>query len=160
MVTLVAAALIAAVSQQWQFNDNVSAREPTCGIGLQYVDGTSLTFGVSQTTWRDKVFLLTLHNSSWSIEDGEQLGDIVVSSATFHIGSHAVGANHGFYMVGDIEALHRLLKTVDASGFSVVRPSKTQEIGNYAAGDVAAVLPKFDRCLKAKFAGPDDPFAK
>lgn len=148
MLNLFAAALISTASPHWEFADGQVSGQFGCGLSQLYADGTRLTFVANEATMRKDLYLIDFENANWSIEEGQELGQAFLNSHSYHVGSRAIATNGGFMLAVGAVTIHLLLGSVDASGFTIAGPSNFQEIGPYAAGDIAYALPKFEACVR------------
>lgn len=160
LLELMAAGIIAATSKDWEVLDGVFEGGAICGISQTYGDGTNFLFAVEQKDAERNQFSFMASNKSWSIKEGERIGDITVTTESLSFGSIA-RTGPGLFIIGSfLDGLIPVLRSAANSPIVIIISERKKVVGAYSTASLQPAADKLEACVRRRFGKSDDPFAK
>lgn len=160
ILALLTAITIAPTSAHWKTMDEVVDGARTCAISQSFTDGTNFLVVVDENNQKLNQFSFMAQNKKWSIQEGERLGDIAVTSGTYAFGSEAA-SGPGLFIIGSIlRGLIPFLRSASDNGFTIKITERGREIGHYAPTGLSSAVDKLEACVRNRSTKSGDPFAK
>lgn len=139
----------------WEIVQEEFAGRQTC-MAFGLADrSTFLMLKLDTSHMADHVIAIILGNTSWSIKEGDELGELKFHAGDTTAGAEPVAADHGFFFYMSLEPAQVWFDKSRASGFWIERDG--QEIGRYRGGNLAETFRKIRACGEKLIR--DDPFA-
>ena len=140
----------------WDIVEGEFAQRQTCmAIGLAD-QSTFLTLKLDTRHMADQVIALLFMNTNWSIEEGDELGELEFHAGGETAEAEPVAAKHGFFLYLPLQTAQIWFDNTRNSGFWIERRGK--EIGRYHGGNLAEIFRKIRSCGEELIKA--DPFAK
>lgn len=117
---------------------------------------TFLMLKLDTSHMADHVIAIILRNTSWSIKEGDELGELKFHAGDTTAGAEPVAADHGFFFYMSLEPAQVWFDKTRASGFWIERNGA--EIAHYTGGNLAETFNKIRACGEKLIKA--DPFAE
>lgn len=140
----------------WDIVQGEFAGRQTCMAIGSADQSTVLTLKLDTRHMADQVIALLFMNLHWSIEEGDDLGELEFHAGSETAGAKPVAAKHGFFFYLPLQAAQIWFDNTKNSGFWIERSGK--EIGRYHGGNLAEIFRKIRSCGEGLIKA--DPFAK
>lgn len=139
----------------WDMVQGEFAGRQTCMAIGSADQSTVLTLKLDTRHMADQVIALLFMNMNWSIEEGDDLGELEFHAGSETAGAKPVAAKHGFFFYLPLQAAQIWFDNTKNSGFWIERGGK--EIGRYHGGNLAEIFRKIRSCGEGLIKA--DPFA-
>lgn len=160
ILALLAANVVAPTSANWKVMDESINGKPTCGITQSFDDGTAVLFVVDEENVKLNQFSFMARNETWSIHEGDRIGDIAVRTNPYAFGSLAQTGPRLFIIGSFIRGLIPFLRAASDNGFTIEISESGKVIGPYASSGLKPAVDNLDACVRRRFSKANDPFAK
>jgi hypothetical protein len=140
----------------WEIVQGEFAGRQTCMAIGSADDSTFLMLKLDTSHMADHVIAIILGNTSWSIKEGDELGELEFHAGDTTAGAEPVAADHGFFFYMSLEPAQVWFDKTKASGFWIERNGK--EIARYRGGNLAETFNKIRACGEKLIKA--DPFAE
>jgi hypothetical protein len=139
----------------WEIVQGEFAGRQTCMAVGSADQSTVLTLKLDTRHMADQVIALLFMNMNWSIEEGEDLGELEFHAGPETAGVEPVAGKHGFFVYLPLQMAQTWFDNTKTSGFWIERKGK--EIGRYRGGNLAETFRKIRSCGEGLVKA--DPFA-
>lgn len=103
------------------FVDTPGDGGPACMALNKFDDATFMTLKMDRGDRTDGVVVVMLSNLAWSIEQGEELGEVDLVHDTDGIAAPAHGGNHGLFFYTPRDWLRGFAASLPSGGFALYR---------------------------------------
>ena len=140
----------------WDIVQGEFAGRQTCMAIGSADQSTVLTLKLDTRHMADQVIALLFMNTNWSIQEGDELGELEFHAGGETAEAEPVAAKHGFFLYLPIQTAQIWFDNTRNSGFWIERRGK--EIGRFHGGNLAEIFRKIRSCGEELIKA--DPFAK